>query len=67
MREILYSCPRCGYTMPEELWEREAVYDYTGRHIQHPIGGDHARCPECHKLLHIDYDLESSSDNGTKN
>lgn len=50
-------CPRCGYSQSINDWTNEAYFDLDGRDVAHPIGGDHARCPNCGKLLCIDYDL----------
>lgn len=51
-------CPRCGYSQRVGDWVNDANFEYNGRYVGHlPEGGDHARCPECNKLLHIDYDL----------
>ncbi len=49
------ACKRCGWATSEGEWESIAIYAYNGQ--EGAYGGDHARCPECNKLLHIDYDL----------
>lgn len=52
--ETLTKCPRCGFTQHLGEWLAQANYEYNGRRVNN---GDHARCPECNKFLHIDYDL----------
>lgn len=56
--EIELACPRCGYSQTEGQWVAEAVYEYNGKYVAgQPLGGDHARCPHCNKLLSVNYDL----------
>ena len=50
-------CPRCGFVQPLNEWIFAAECDYSGQIVAESMGGDHARCPKCGKLLHIDYDL----------
>jgi hypothetical protein len=50
-------CNHCGFIQSISEWISEADSEHDGKHINHPIGGDHARCPNCGKLVHIDYDL----------
>ncbi|MBQ5931833.1 MAG: hypothetical protein IIX00_06190 [Tidjanibacter sp.] len=50
-------CPRCGFTQEVEAWIFAADYEHDGRYVAGAAKGDHARCPNCNKLLHIDYDL----------
>lgn len=51
-------CPRCGYSQPVGAWLNDANFEHSGRYVGHlPEGGDHCRCPECGKLIAVDYDL----------
>lgn len=59
MEDKYLKCSKCGYSQLEGQWMAEANFEYNGRYVGHiPEGGDHCRCPQCNKLLHIDYDLQ---------
>jgi uncharacterized C2H2 Zn-finger protein len=62
-KDSFAKCPKCGYSQSIGEWCAEANFEYNGRYVGHlEVGGDHARCPECNKLLHIDYDLIDVTD-----
>ena len=55
------ACPRYKFEQSVGDWVADAHFEYNGRYSS--FGGDHARCPECNKLLHIDYDLIELDEN----
>lgn len=50
-------CIHCEFLQEDYKWKSDAVFEYDGKRVSHQIGGDHAKCPRCNKLVHIDYDL----------
>ena len=50
-------CNLCGFIQSISDWISEAIYEHDGKPSNGLVWGDHARCPNCGKLVHIDYDL----------
>ena len=67
MNDKKLKCPKCGYEQTIDQWLKGAIYDFDGKissiqeyqleELKFPTRGDHARCPNCAELLHIDSDL----------
>jgi hypothetical protein len=59
-----WKCEYCGYTQAEHQWIADAEFEHDGKYLGNQVipgiypTGDHAKCPGCNRLVHIDYDLD---------